>query len=131
MAGRGDWRTRRRGALVGITPALERANGCAHAPVSVPCRCGLPGDPGRARAGGHRPGRALAQVSTGAGAGLLPLNAGATSADATDDRERRIRIMKWITWEQVGVDRMACAWLIKTYLDSEAEFLFVPAGYKS
>ena len=36
--------------------------------------------------------------------------------------------MKWVTWEQVGVDRMACAWLIKTYLDQEAEFLFVPMG---
>src|SRR6266568_4324031 len=38
--------------------------------------------------------------------------------------------MKWVTWEQVGVDRMACAWLIKTYLDPQAEFLFVPVGAK-
>ncbi len=38
--------------------------------------------------------------------------------------------MKWVTWEQVGVDRMACAWLITTYLDQEAEFLFVPTGRK-
>jgi hypothetical protein len=38
--------------------------------------------------------------------------------------------MKWVTWEQVGVDRMACAWLIKKYLDAEAEFLFVPEGTK-
>lgn len=38
--------------------------------------------------------------------------------------------MKWVTWEQVGVDRMACAWLIKKYLDEEAEFLFVPEGTK-
>ena len=36
--------------------------------------------------------------------------------------------MKWVTWEQVGVDRMVCAWLITTYLDAQAEFLFVPAG---
>lgn len=36
--------------------------------------------------------------------------------------------MKWVTWEQVGVDRMACAWLIKKYIDLSAEFLFVPAG---
>ena len=36
--------------------------------------------------------------------------------------------MKWVTWEQVGVDRMACAWLITTYIDHEAVFLFVPAG---
>ncbi len=39
--------------------------------------------------------------------------------------------MRWVTWAQVGVDRMACAWLIKKYIDSEADFLFVPAGHKS
>jgi hypothetical protein len=38
--------------------------------------------------------------------------------------------MKWVTWEQVGVDRMACAWLIRKYLDAEAEFVFVPEGTK-
>ena len=36
--------------------------------------------------------------------------------------------MKWVTWEQVAVDRMACAWLIRRFIDAEAEFLFVPAG---
>jgi hypothetical protein len=36
--------------------------------------------------------------------------------------------MKWVTWENVGVDRMACAWLIRRWLDPTAEFLFVPEG---
>jgi hypothetical protein len=36
--------------------------------------------------------------------------------------------MKWVTWETVGVDRMACAWLIRRFIDSEAEFSFVPQG---
>ncbi|HMA35528.1 MAG TPA: chromate resistance protein ChrB domain-containing protein [Chloroflexia bacterium] len=36
--------------------------------------------------------------------------------------------MKWVTWEQVGVDRMACAWLIRRTIDPAAEFLFVPVG---
>jgi hypothetical protein len=35
--------------------------------------------------------------------------------------------MKWITREKVKVDRVACPWLIKTFVDSQAEFLFVPA----
>jgi len=35
--------------------------------------------------------------------------------------------MKWVTWENVAVDRMACAWLIRRYIDPKAEFLFVPA----
>jgi hypothetical protein len=38
--------------------------------------------------------------------------------------------MKWVTWEHVMVDRMGCAWLIKRFIDPEAEFLFVPAGHK-
>lgn len=37
--------------------------------------------------------------------------------------------MKWVTWENVGIDRMGCAWLIKKYIDPQAEFLFVPKGY--
>ena len=36
--------------------------------------------------------------------------------------------MKWVTWENVGVDRMACAWLITKWIDSEAEFSFIPIG---
>ncbi len=35
--------------------------------------------------------------------------------------------MKWITRERVKVDRVACPWLIKKFIDPEAEFLFVPA----
>ena len=38
--------------------------------------------------------------------------------------------MKWVTWENVAVDRMACAWLIKRFIDTQAEFIFIPAGYK-
>jgi len=35
--------------------------------------------------------------------------------------------MKWITRERVNVDRVACPWLIKKFVDSEAVFFFVPA----
>ncbi len=35
--------------------------------------------------------------------------------------------MKWITREKVKVDRVACPWLIRRFVDREAEFLFVPA----
>ncbi len=34
--------------------------------------------------------------------------------------------MRWITRENVKVDRVACPWLIKRFVDPEAEFLFVP-----
>src|SRR5229473_1273677 len=34
--------------------------------------------------------------------------------------------MKWITRSNVKVDRVACPWLIRRFVDPEAEFLFVP-----
>lgn len=34
--------------------------------------------------------------------------------------------MKWITREKVKVDRVSCPWLIKRFIDPEAEFLFLP-----
>jgi hypothetical protein len=35
--------------------------------------------------------------------------------------------MKLITRERAKVDRIACPWLIKKFVDKDAEFLFVPA----
>ncbi len=34
--------------------------------------------------------------------------------------------MKWVTRSHVHVDRVACPWLIRRFIDSEAEFIFVP-----
>jgi hypothetical protein len=34
--------------------------------------------------------------------------------------------MRWITRQNVKVDRVACPWLIRRFIDPEAEFLFVP-----
>ncbi|MBN1139625.1 MAG: chromate resistance protein [Anaerolineae bacterium] len=34
--------------------------------------------------------------------------------------------MKWVTRSHVHVDRVACPWLISRFVDSQAEFLFVP-----
>ena len=35
--------------------------------------------------------------------------------------------MKWVTREKVKVDRVACPWLIRRWIDPEAQFLFVSA----
>lgn len=35
--------------------------------------------------------------------------------------------MKWVTRQRVKVDRVACPWLIRKFVDPRAEFLFVPA----
>ena len=35
--------------------------------------------------------------------------------------------MKWVTRKNANVDRIACPWLIKRFIDRDAEFLFVAA----
>jgi hypothetical protein len=35
--------------------------------------------------------------------------------------------MKWVTRKNANVDRVACPWLIRKFVDPEAEFLYVPA----
>jgi hypothetical protein len=34
--------------------------------------------------------------------------------------------MKWITREHIKVDRVACPWLVKRFIDAEASFAFLP-----
>jgi hypothetical protein len=34
--------------------------------------------------------------------------------------------MKWITRERPKIDRIACPWLIKNFVDKNAEFIYVP-----
>jgi hypothetical protein len=36
--------------------------------------------------------------------------------------------MKWVTRARPKTDRIACPWLIRRYIDHDAEFHFVPAG---
>lgn len=38
--------------------------------------------------------------------------------------------MKWVTWQNIGIDRMACIWLIRRWIDPGAEFSFIPRGGK-
>jgi hypothetical protein len=34
--------------------------------------------------------------------------------------------MKWVTRERPKIDRIACPWLIRRFIDTDAEFLYVP-----
>ena len=36
--------------------------------------------------------------------------------------------MKFVTWQNVGVDRIGCAWLIRRFVNKKAEFVFIPEG---
>ena len=34
--------------------------------------------------------------------------------------------MRWFTREKIKVDRVACPWLIKKFINADAEFVFLP-----
>ncbi len=36
--------------------------------------------------------------------------------------------MNWITRERPKIDRIACPWLLRNFVDTEAKFIYVPAG---
>ena len=36
--------------------------------------------------------------------------------------------MTWVTWENIGIDRMGCIWLIQRFIDKEAQFEFISEG---
>lgn len=49
---------------------------------------------------------------------------GSTKADKTGGIEAEV--MRWITRENVKVDRVACPWLIRRFIDPDATFEFLP-----
>ena len=49
------------------------------------------------------------------------------SKSAAPCASRSVSWMKWVTRERARVDRIACPWLIRNFVDREAVFLFVPA----
>src|SRR5437868_10034372 len=55
--------------------------------------------------------------------GRRPDSRGGLDGRATREKS----IMKWVTRERVKVDRVACPWLIRKFVDPQAQFLFVPA----
>jgi hypothetical protein len=71
---------------------------------------------------------ASARAAADPGARLLPA-AGARAGSAGGGGARRpgrgAGAMRWATRRHCHVDRAACAWLIRRFLDSEAEFVFV------
>jgi hypothetical protein len=53
-------------------------------------------------------------------------HAGVDAVELRPPAGSRRHSMKWITREHVKVDRVACPWLIKKFVDRDAEFIFVP-----
>src|SRR5438309_3667041 len=56
----------------------------------------------------------------------VPETAPASRSPTTTPNRKGAITMKWVTRERVKVDRVACPWLIRKFIDPPAEFLFVP-----
>ena len=62
---------------------------------------------------------------------LLKATGGATAAESTAPRDA-VRSRTWVTRRGVKVDRISSAWLIRRFIDPEAQFRFVtPEGYRA
>src|SRR5437667_12752435 len=48
------------------------------------------------------------------------------SSTSSPPANSHLNSMKWITREKIQVDRVACPWLIKKFVDPVAEFVFLP-----
>ncbi len=61
----------------------------------------------------------------------VPESAPGTPAEANCSMLTNVRDATWVTREGVHVDRIASAWLIRHFIDTEAKFKFVkPKGYE-
>lgn len=68
---------------------------------------------------------------SGVEARLYEKRAGNQAAKHAPSRPDELKAKTWVTRKGIHVDRMASAWLIRRFIDSEARFKFVPAkGYK-
>jgi rhodanese-related sulfurtransferase len=78
---------------------------------------------------GHEVSQNTAAVLRAAGADAAYLEHGITGwAEHRLPRRRKVGSApgKWVTRERPKVDRIACPWLIRRFIDPEAEFLYVP-----
>jgi len=51
-----------------------------------------------------------------------------TAAGGALDAKPAGSAMRWITRERPKIDRIACPWLVRRFIDASAEFLYVPAS---
>jgi hypothetical protein len=64
-------------------------------------------------------------------ASLFPHSDTATTSETSKETAARPRGAVWVTRQGVFIDRIASAWLIRRFIDPDAEFRFVPArGYR-
>lgn len=82
-------------------------------------------------ADGQEVGRSIAAALAAVGIEATYLEGGiaAWRAQALPTRRRRgASPSRWVTRERPKIDRIACPWLVRRFIDPEAEFLYVPAA---
>lgn len=109
------------GAIRRLPDAVERWRGelPAGRPVVIYC------------VHGHEVSQGVAAALRAAGVDAASLEGGITQWRALGlPTRRRIGAApgKWVTRERPKVDRIACPWLIRRFIDPEAEFLYVPSA---
>ena len=77
---------------------------------------------------GHERGRDAAQALRDAGVPALSLEGGLAAWRAAGHATAPLRPpTRWVTRERPKIDRIACPWLVRRFIDPSAEFIYVPA----
>ena len=77
---------------------------------------------------GREVSQAAAQALRSAGMQASYLEGGIEHWDGERERKAAGVSTRWVTRERPKIDRIACPWLVKRFVDPEAEFLYVPAA---
>jgi rhodanese-related sulfurtransferase len=80
---------------------------------------------------GHQVSQGVAAALRSSGVDAVYLEGGITAwIDAGLPTRRKIGVTpgKWVTRERPKIDRIACPWLIRRFIDPQAEFTYVPAS---
>jgi rhodanese-related sulfurtransferase len=76
---------------------------------------------------GRELSQGAAQALRGAGLKARYLEGGIEQWEGERERKPGGAATRWVTRERPKIDRIACPWLVKRFVDPEAEFLYVPA----
>jgi rhodanese-related sulfurtransferase len=77
---------------------------------------------------GHEVSQGAAQALRSAGMQASYLEGGIEHWDGEREHKAAGASTRWVTRERPKIDRIACPWLVKRFVDPEAEFLYVPAA---
>ena len=77
---------------------------------------------------GHEVSQGVTKAMSDAGIRARYLEGGIEHWDGEREKKPAGASTRWVTRERPKIDRIACPWLVKRFVDPEAEFLYVPAA---